>query len=144
MKTYIFFAFVNIVVLVCMVGCSNSYINSERNVYYLKVIDSSTFEKYNFFYFIDQDSERYYVLSRKVNLSTTDKNYLSNRLEIGKKYPLHLFQIDTTIVASLRFVPTRQIEIYFIDSTTIWQQDTFRTDIYMTDEIRGLYISGKH
>lgn len=140
MKTHPFFISVFVFLSVYIYGCSNHYNTDDRYQYYLKDIDTTTFEKYNLISFTGLKSGRFYVLSRKCTLLKTEEDYKVSKLEIGKKYSLHLSHIDTTIVAELHFIPTRQIEVYFNDSTIIWQQDTFRTNIFMTEEIKGLYL----
>lgn len=120
-------------------SCIKQTYNDSENRFTLTDIDSTTFEKYIFFSFKNVSNENFYVLSEKFS-NLKDSINISEKLDIGKKYQLNFVHIDTTIVAKLHFTPTRPIDIYSDETLTIWKQDTFRKDIYMSNDIKGLNV----
>ncbi len=117
------------------------YINYSELNYCLKVIDSTTFDIYNVLFFENCKYDFYCVLSKKTELSKD--MFLNNNYEIlivDECYKIKLNRIDSTIVAKLDFNPTRQIDVYLYKSKIVWEQDTFKTTIFTTNEIKDKYF----
>jgi len=110
--------------------------------YKLRWMDSTTFEKYNFICFRDSVNKDRFVISGKIN-KQTDSTVMNDfvYLRVGKVYHLDLRRIDSTFVMKAHILLTKQqISVYGDDSLIYWQDDTVRTTIYTTDDIKGLYV----
>jgi hypothetical protein len=127
-----FFYFLLIVIL--FYACTNSYNNNSLNFYKLISLDTSSFKKVNLFTFLNQNNDKYYVISEK-----NDFNYLQEKFIINRKYPLYLLKSDSIVIAKLNLFPTRQETIIIDDGKPIWVNDTFVVDIYKSKNINNVY-----
>ena len=67
-------------------------------------------------------------------------------MEIGKEYDLELKMIDSVVTMKLDYFYFRgrmSEVVIFDDGVTIWEKDTVRTTVYITDDIKGLYVRKK-
>jgi len=132
--------FIHTILFTLFNSCQH-YINYSELNYCLKVIDSTTFDIYNVLFFENCKYDFYCVLSKKTELSKDmflNNNY--ERLIINECYKIKLNRIDSTLVAKLDFNPTRQIDVYLYKSEIVWEQDTFKTTIFTTNEIKDKYF----
>lgn len=128
-------------------GCSTSNLRHSHNAESFKVveIDSTTFEDYIFVFLKD-----YYGLD-KILLSTRLKHYESinkyftyfDTMKTNGEYDITLHPIDTSLVFRTKSSP-HGINVYEMNGLIVWSYDTLRTKVYLSNQVKDIFIEKMH
>ncbi len=129
-----------IIFLVGLCSCSsNNTFNKEcSNCYKLKLLDSATFQNYIFLVINDNAENNYYLLSSKVGDDQIDTMRNLRKLKVGDEINMNLNKIPSTIVDNSTY-SNNTLSGYHYKDIIIWYLDTFRVDLYNSNQIVDKY-----
>lgn len=126
--------------LLIIYSCNSAKQNIERNIdtYKVSYIDSLFFRDYILLYLKNENDKKRLLLSRRVDPNLISSEY--KKIKVGENYAINISKIDSTfsVEKNDRFYTTQMLVDE--DKQLIWSNDTFRTIIYMSNNIIDGYI----
>lgn len=116
-------------------GCSSYISENKMKKFYVNVIDSTLFRDYIFIFLNSETTDNILLLSKR-NLTVNNlRGY--EKIQRDRFYNLNLTLIDTVIQCKTR---ANTPDVYRIDDRVIWFNDTIRTPVYMTNDVKDVFI----
>lgn len=122
-------------------SCSTStnYYKECQDCYKLDLIDTVTFSNYNFFVFKDNSNKNYYLVSQKTQITNIDTLKKLSQINIGERIKLTLNMVPTKLIEKSTYT-NNSLSGYHYKDVTLWYLDTFRVDLYNSNEIVDKYV----
>jgi len=124
-----------------LLGCSSAN-NMGEHCLKLQYFDSTVFENYNLIAFTDKAHNKKYVISDKIDQNTLlDLEY--EKIKFLNEYCIDLNKCDTLSTINSSFKIARGNEAIMINNEVIWENNSVVIPLYVSKDIKGLYISKK-
>lgn len=118
-----------------IISCSGSHVN--KDMYFVSNINSKLFEGYHWVTLKNKNKKQLFLISQKnENINAIDT---IEKIKIGSNYTLTIHHLDSSITLNPSSIRTANGQI-FIGNVLIWENDTVKTDLYMSNDLIDLYI----